>query len=151
MRIFLDTNVILEYFTIRERFETVKKLFDCLHKRHDTLFMSVGGFYTMIFIIDKVLKKEVGLRGDTRLRALRDIMERILRTISVAEHDSASLLQGISDTRFKDIEDGCQYELARKTSCESLITFNIDDFDLNENATVQVYHPDEFIEKVIRG
>ena len=28
MRVFLDTNVILEYFTVREEYVTVQRLFD---------------------------------------------------------------------------------------------------------------------------
>ena len=37
MKIFLDTNVILEYFTIREEYETVQQLFERLHSRQDKL------------------------------------------------------------------------------------------------------------------
>ncbi len=146
MKIFLDTNVILEYFSMREEYEITQRLFNLLHKRHDELLMSVGGFYTMIFVIDKMLKKDTNLTGESRIQALRDIMERILSTISVAEHDSESLLRGIKDTRFKDIEDACQYELAQKAGCDYLITFNASDFILPDNALVRVASPQDFLQ-----
>ena len=73
-------------------------------------------------------------------------MERILKTISVAEHDSESLLRGIKDTRFKDIEDACQYELAQKAGCDYLITFNTSDFILDDNASIRVLSPHDFLQ-----
>ena len=149
MKIFLDTNVILEYFTIREEYETVQQLFERLHSRQDKLYMSVGSFYTMIFVVDKVLKKDTNLRGEIRIQALRNIMERILMTINVAEHDSESLLRGIMDERFKDIEDGCQYELAQKVGCNMLITFNTDDFNIDNNSTVRVLTPRDWLREEV--
>lgn len=149
MKVFLDTNVIFEYFTIREEYEVVKALFQLLHKMDMALYMSVGSFYTMVFLIDKVLRKESGLKGEIRLQALRDIMERILRTVSVAEHDNDTLLEALNDRRFKDIEDSCQYELAQKTGCQVLITFNIEDFPISEDSPVTIVTPQEFLLKIL--
>ena len=145
MKVFLDTNVILEYFAIREEYETVQSLYQHFYNRHDTLYMSVGSFYTIVFLIERVLKKEAGLKGETRIKALRDIMGRILRTILVAEHDNDSLLRGISDVRFDDLEDSCQYELACKAECDFLITFNIGDFTVKNDSAVRVLTPKEFL------
>ena len=61
MKIFLDTNVILENFLVREDFSVAHKLFLELQKQKHQLCMSVGGFYTMIFLVDKYLRKEMGL------------------------------------------------------------------------------------------
>ena len=105
MKIFLDTNVILEYFTVREDYLITQRLFERFHRNEDDLFMSVGSFYTMVFLIDKVLRKETSLRGESRVNALRDILGRVLRTISVAEHDVESLLRGVMNAQFKDIEE----------------------------------------------
>ena len=83
MKVFLDTNVILEYFTIREEYEVVK-----------------------------------------------------------------TLLEALNDRRFKDIEDSCQYELAQKTGCQVLITFNIEDFPISEDSPVTIVTPQEFLLKI---
>ena len=70
-------------------------------------------------------------------------------TINVAEHDSESLLRGIMDERFKDIEDGCQYELAQKVGCNMLITFNTDDFNIDNNSTVRVLTPRDWLREEV--
>jgi len=49
MKVFLDTNVILEYFTVREEYVTAQRLFERLHRDGDDLYMSVGSFYTIVF------------------------------------------------------------------------------------------------------
>ena len=42
MRIFLDTNVILENFLVREDFKTAHNLFHAMQGQKHELFMSVG-------------------------------------------------------------------------------------------------------------
>ena len=111
MRIFLDTNVILENFLAREDFKTAHNLFHAMQGQKHELFMSVGSFYTMIFLVDKYLRKVVGLIGDERVKMLRQMMSNILQTVSVAEHDNESLLRGIKNEAFKDVEDGCLYAM----------------------------------------
>lgn len=146
MNIFLDTNVILENFVVRENYETAHQLFLTLRRQNHCLFMSVGGFYTIIFLIDKYLRKESGLTGDERIMALRQIMSAILQTIQVAEHNNDSLLRGINNVRFRDFEDSCQYELAGKAGCEILITFNVSDFPISVDASVQVLSPQQYLD-----
>ena len=146
MNILLDTNVILEYFTVRERYAITKQLFDHLRGEGHALFMSVGSFYTMVFLVDKMLRKQMGLHGESRVNALREIMERILDTIAVAEHDKESLLRGVRNMQFKDIEDGCQFEQAKKASCELLLTFNVSDYPSDADSGVTVLSPEEYLE-----
>jgi predicted nucleic acid-binding protein len=147
MRIFLDTNVILENFLAREDFKTAHNLFRAMQGQNHELFMSVGSFYTMIFLVDKYLRKVVGLIGDERVKMLRQMMSNILQTVSVAEHDNESLLRGIKNDSFKDVEDGCQYELAMKAGCTLLLTFNSHDFPSDDIGSVKVLTPGEFLEQ----
>jgi predicted nucleic acid-binding protein len=146
MNILLDTNVILEYFAVREKYAIAKQLFEHLRGEGDVLFMSAGSFYTMVFLVDKMLRKQMGLQGESRVKALRDIMEQILNTIAVAEHDRESLLRGVRNMQFKDIEDGCQFELAKKASCEMLLTFNDSDYPTDTESGVTVLSPEEYLE-----
>ena len=146
MNIFIDTNVILENFIIREDFNTAHLLFQRLQQEKHPLYMSVGSFYTMVFLIDKYLRKELELLGEERISALRQIMTKILQTIRVAEHDNESLLRSVNNIQFKDVEDSCQYELAKKVGCEILLTFNISDFPTEVDAPVQVLTPQQYLE-----
>ena len=61
MKVFLDTNVILEFFLDREDGKTAGRLFSLLQEQKHSLFMTVGSFYTMMFLVDKYLRKERGL------------------------------------------------------------------------------------------
>ena len=42
---------------------------------------------------------------------------------------------------FKDVEDGCQYELAMKAGCTLLLTFNSHDFPSDDIGSVKVMTP----------
>lgn len=84
MNILLDTNVILEYFAVCEKYAIAKQLF---------------------------------------------------------EH-----LRGVRNMQFKDIEDGCQFELAKKASCEMLLTFNDSDYPTDTESGVTVLSPEEYLE-----
>lgn len=145
MKIFVDTNVILENFLQRENYNVTHRLFDLLKKQEHVLIMSSGSFYTMVFLVDKYLKRERGMSGEVRLMALRQIMSGILKDIRVAEHDNESLLCGLNNPQFKDIEDGCQYELAKKAACILLLTFNTSDYPTNTELGVMVLSPSEYI------
>ena len=145
MKIFVDTNVILENFLQRENYNVTHRLFDLLKKQEHVLIMSSGSFYTMVFLVDKYLKRERGMSGEVRLMALRQIMSGILKDIRVAEHDNESLLCGLNNPQFKDIEDGCQYELAKKAACELLLTFNTSDYPTNTELRVKVLSPSEYL------
>ena len=147
MKVFIDTNIVLEYFMHREKYEVAEKLLKELHKRDAQMFMSVGVFYTIHFIILKYLHKEQGLVGEECLQSLRIILNKILQIFDIAEHDKNSLLQGVSDERYKDIEDSCQYQVAQKVGCEALISFNISDYKESADGQVKIYTPQQFIEQ----
>ena len=151
MKIFVDTNVILEEFLQRENFYIAHRLFVLLHEQKHELYMSAGSFYTIIFLVDKFLRKELVLTGEERISELRKIMSNILMSIQVAGHDNDCLLRGVRNMLFKDIEDGCQYELAINADCEYLITFNVSDYPESPDATIKVLTPAEFVEQVSRS
>ena len=149
MKLFIDTNVILEYFMHREEYEVAEKLLKELRNRNAQMFMSVGAFYTIHFIILKYLHKEHGLVGEECLQNLRIILNKILQMFDVAEHDKNSLLRGVSDKEYKDIEDSCQYQVAQKVGCEALISFNISDYSETTDGQVRIYTPQQFIDEVL--
>jgi predicted nucleic acid-binding protein len=147
MRIFIDTNVILEFFMHREEYEVAEKLLKELRRRNAQLFMSVGSFYTIHFIILKYLHKEQGLVGEECLQSLRIILSKILQMFDIAEHDKNSLIRGISDTEYKDLEDSCQYQVAQKVDCEALVSFNISDYSETTDGQLRIYTPQQFIDQ----
>lgn len=145
MKVFIDTNVILEYVLQREHYTEAKKVIAHCITAGYTMMISAGGFYTMIFIVDKFFRKEL-LKGREEARELtRVIMRKILDVFSVAEHNGESLILGIDDRTFCDLEDSCQYQLAQKEGCKLLLTFNLSDYPVEQATTLSVMTPQMFI------
>lgn len=146
MRFLIDTNIILELILQREQVETVKTLITCLRGQKCDMYMTEGGFYGMLYTIDNYLRKIMEMKKPERTNTLRSIMVQILGMFKVAGHDRQSLLQGISDTAFTDLEDSCQYQAALKMGCDYLLTFNIKDYVLEKESSVQVLSPQQYLE-----
>lgn len=149
MKVFIDTNVILEFFMHREEYDVTERLLLELRRCGTRMFMSVGAFYTIHFVILRYLHKERKLMGEECLSTLRTIMYKILQMFDVAEHDKDSLLRGIADMQYKDLEDSCQYQAAQKNNCDYLITFNVSDYSNSSAASDKVYTPQQFLDAQI--
>ena len=145
MKVFVDTNVILDYVLQREHYAEAKRAMAQGVSSKVEFLMSVGGFYTMLFIIDKYFRKDLQQSRQAATDQTRDVMRKVLSLFTVAEHDNASLLRGISDIQYKDIEDSCQYQAAQKTDCEVLLTFNSHDFPVAEGVVPRVMTPEEYL------
>ena len=145
MTVFIDTNVILDYVLRREHYAEAKETIVKLVAAGDKMLMSVGGFYTMLFLVDKYFRKDLQ-KGRAEARELtRNIMRKFVKTFSIAEHDAENLLAGVDEIRFKDIEDSCQYQLAKKCCCDLFITFNTSDFPEEATSEIRVVSPIEFM------
>ena len=138
MKVFVDTNVILDYVLQREHYAEAKQAIAAHLEAKSELLMSVGGFYTMLFVIDKYFRKDLHQGRQEAIEQTRNVMRKVLSVFSVAEHDNASLLHGIDDVNFTDIEDSCQYQLAVKHGCAKLLTFNTSDYPSANNHDVEI-------------
>lgn len=138
MKVFVDTNVILDYVLQREHYAEAKLAISSHVTSGDEMLMSVGGFYTMLFLIDKYFRLDCRKNRKEARELTRNVMRKVLKTFHVADHDDESLLCGLDDTRFTDIEDSCQIQLAKKHGCEQLLTFNASDFPSTYCAPVKV-------------
>ena len=148
MRIFLDTNVILEYFIEREDVQTAAHLFNRLQEENDEMYISAGSFYTMLFLMDKYLKKVLGMKGELRIEALRSLAVKILKNVTVVGHDNEGLLRGVEDKQYKDLEDSCQNQAAIAVGCDYLITYNMKDYP---ESALPVLSPTDFLSRVKRS
>ena len=145
MRVFFDTNVVIEYLIQRERLDVVKRVVNQLHDGSHVLYMSVGGFYTILYVIDKYLNKELHIEKKTRVAFLRNMAQELLTEYHVAEHDNESLLRSINDLRFTDLEDSCQLQAAVSAGCQYLLTFNSKDYPTTDNL-IDVMTPEQFLD-----
>jgi predicted nucleic acid-binding protein len=130
-KVLVDTNVILDFVLQREHYAEAKQALAKEIAAKTTLLMSVGGFYTMLFVVDKYFRKDLQQSRQAAIEQTRDVMRKVLSLFTVAEHDNETLLSGINDVSYSDIEDSCQYQLALKHGCDKLMTFNAGDFPAN--------------------
>ena len=100
----------------------------------------------MLYTVENYLRKVLELKRPDRIEALRSIMIQVLNKFQVAAHDRESLLRGIEDKTFSDLEDSCQYQAALKEGCPLLLTVNKSDFIVSEDAPVKVMTPQELLE-----
>ena len=145
MKVLVDTNVILELVLQREQAEAAKRSMSMLSQGNHEMYLTVGGFYAMLYTVDNYLRKVMEMRKPDRIDALRLIMKQVLNNFQVAEHDKDSLLSSIDDKAFYDLEDSCQYQAALKEGCTLLVTFNKRDFDLSDGSSVKVMTPQDFL------
>ena len=73
-------------------------------------------------------------------------MTKVLSLLKVAGHDNDSLLRGINDEKFTDLEDSCQHQAAIKAGCDYLISFNVKDYA--NSTTLKVMTPKEFLDSL---
>ena len=144
MKVFFDTNVIIEYLIQRERVDAVKRVIDRLVDGGQDLYMSAGGFYTILYVVDKYLNKELHLEKETRISVMRNMARVLLKDYHVAEHDNESLIRSIEDLHFADLEDSCQLQAAVSAGCQYLLTFNSKDYP--SDSQILVLTPEQFLD-----
>lgn len=149
MKVFFDTNIILEYMMRREHFDAAKRVIDRLVNDNHDLYMSAGGFYSILFIVDKYLNKELHIEKETRVAFMRNMARGVLKDYCVANNDNESLLHGIDDLRFSDLEDSCQLQAAITAGCQFLLTFNVKDYPSSESR-IQVLTPTQFLNNYLQ-
>lgn len=58
MKIFYDTNIILEFLLKRKEGDKVRDILHWSHENHVEKFLSSGSFYTLTYLIEKYLKNQ---------------------------------------------------------------------------------------------
>ena len=142
MKILIDTNIILEIILQRECYNVANHVLSKLMKENHKLYITSGGFYGLLFTTDKYLRKVMEMENPRRTDTVRSLMTQVLNVVDIAGQDKQSLLNGIHDITFKDLEDSCQHQAALTEQCDYLLTFNVKDYT---GATIPVLTPQEFI------
>ena len=146
MKVLIDSNVILEVILQREEYETANNVLRALYEGEHKMFMTTGCFYSMLYVVEKYLRKEMRQLNPERTDTLRSVMAKVLSLMKVAEHDKESLLRGINDSKFIDLEDSCQHQAAVKAGCDCLISFNLKDYAIG--ASIKVMTPRELLDSL---
>ena len=126
MKVFYDTNIILEFLLKRKEGDKVRDILLWSHENHVEKFLSSGSFYTLTYLIEKYLKNQGIQDTQNRRHELTCILSGLLQEYKIiGETDWGKAL---SDVRFSDLEDSYQYQTAVNAGCNVLLTLNIRDF-----------------------
>jgi predicted nucleic acid-binding protein len=148
MRVFLDTNIFLEYFEQRRECQSVAKLFDAIEDGKVKGVVSVGCAYTLAYLIRMELKRQ-GIHRPEQTIKLRSTLNTILSMVPSVGITHKRLIQGVNDENFDDIEDSFQYQSALQSKCDALITINLRDFENVDASKIEIMSPTEFVNKYL--
>lgn len=144
MIIFLDTNILIELVERRQYSDKVFTILDKCIELGEHLYMSVGGFYTITYLVDRHLKQE-GKNNPERLNELKSILKYIISICDIASLSKEGILSCLDGDEFVDLEDGYQFHTALGCGADVLLTINKRDFIHADKTLVKVLTPDEFI------
>jgi len=135
MKLFWDTNVMLDFLCEREPFYiSAAKIATLADKRELRVIVSALSYATISYFLTKYegLKKT-----KDKLRKFKVISE-------ICELDELIIEKGLNSD-FSDFEDSLQYFSALRTECNIIITRNEKDF---KKSQIPVMTPDEFLNSI---
>jgi predicted nucleic acid-binding protein len=140
MRLFLDTNVLLDHALNRATGQPLEAAYLMLWTKNQNipLYISPGSLYTFTYVLQKN-----GVRGtDLKMK-----IEQYLSLVNLCPSDKTHFLEGIQSD-FKDIEDAFQYYHGLQAECDHLITCNVRDIKPH-SPHMHVLSPSQFITQIL--
>ena len=148
MKVFLDTNIFLEYFEQRREYEAVGHLFSAIEEGRLKGVVSVGCVYTLSYLIRMVLKRQ-GIHRPEQTERLRSLLGIIMGLVTAVGVSHRRLKIGAADTSFDDVEDSFQYQSALQAKCDALVTINLRDYSGADTSKIEILSPAEFVGKYL--
>lgn len=148
MKVFLDTNVIMEYLCRRANFTVAKEILDAAYLKAYDAYMSSGCFYTLSYLLSRFLKLK-DIHEPENTKTVRDTMKGLLDYVGIVDLSEGAFVQGLEDLTFKDLEDSYQYYCAVENGCDTLVTFNMKHFKGEHNKELILMTPEEFAGKYL--
>lgn len=131
-RVFLDTNVVLDFLMEREGFQQdAETILAQAYNGKFCLFLSSLSFSNIAYIARQLYK------GDQ----LYDLLNQVRGLVSVSEVDSWVVDLALK-LRAKDFEDALQYYSALKANADIIVTRNLKDFSFSD---IKVASPKDFL------
>ena len=130
MKLFLDTNIFIEFIEHRKQYEPVSQIIDAIIEEQHTACISTGCLYTLAYLFERGLKLQDIHKPELTLR-IRHLLAEVLNMSTIVPLAHANAETAVYDESFTDIEDSFQYRCALENRCHVLITINDNDLLLN--------------------
>ena len=131
-RLFIDTNVLVDFFEKRHPFfNEIAKISSLAENKQFQLVASSLSFVNVFYILSKKIEKKLILESLKKYRILCE----------VSAIDELVIDKSLF-SNFSDFEDAVQYYSAINANCDIIITRNEKDF---KNSEIPVMSPKEFL------
>lgn len=135
MRLFLDTNIMIDLLCKREpHYDAAAKLMVLNEKGIIQIIVSSLSFVTCNYVMSKTVEKN----------AVSELLKKFRVLCDVAEVDEINIDKSLF-SKFADFEDAVHYFAALKANADCIITRNSRDFVLSE---IAICTPQEFLSSI---
>ncbi len=148
MKVFLDTNIFLEYFKRRRQYEAVSQVLSAIEDGRLKAIVSAGCIYTLVYLVRTELKRQGIHRPEQTLR-VRQTLDIVLSMVTVAGISHKRMVSGNSDPAFDDIEDSFQYQCALQNKCDVFVTINLKDYRNAGTPAMEILSPEAFVSRFL--
>ena len=132
-KIFLDTNIVLDFLGEREGFyEPAAKILTLADQKKIQIYTSPTSISNTFYLLSKFENTKIAL---DKIRKFK-----VLCSISVVDDE---VVEKAINSDFKDFEDAMQYFSALASNCDLIITRNEKDF---KNALIPVMNGESYLE-----
>ena len=134
MDVLIDTNIVLDWFLKREPFydESKNLLSKCWFSNINS-YLTVHSICDISFIIDKKFSTE----------EKKKLFQLLLNRNEIIPETKSDIEDFIKNTKWTDLEDGLQMQIAEKCKLDYIITRNVSDF---EHSQIPAIEPKNFLE-----
>lgn len=131
-KIFLDTNIILDFLGEREGFyEASAKIMTLADKKKIQVYTSPSSISNVFYVLTRYENSKIALE---KIRKFK-----LLCSMSVMDDE---VVEKAINSDFKDFEDAMQYFSALASNCDVIITRNEKDF---KNALIPVMNAESYL------
>lgn len=133
-KVFLDTNIVIDFVTQREPFNIyADQIFLLIQDRKIDAFTSSLSISTTQFIIEKLF---------SRTKCL-EVLRLLINILEIISFEKSDIQKSILKQDFVDMEDLFQYNIALKAGVDCIVTRDKKGFD--KKGKVKIYEPEEFL------
>ena len=132
-KIFLDTNIVIDFLGEREHFyEAAAKILTLADRKKIKIFTSPTAISNAYYLLKKYESSKIALE---KIRKFK-----VLISISIMDNE---VIEKAINSDFKDFEDAMQYFSAISSNCDLIVTRNEKDF---KNALIPIMNGESYLQ-----
>lgn len=141
-KVFLDTNILVEYFAKLSQYLFVRQILNAIEDNEIEAVLSAGSFYTIAYAMEMELKRS-GIHNPEKLQRNRQYLNQVLNLANIVSATNQGYREAVNNISFNDLEDSFQYQCAIENNCDVIVTINLRDF---RNAQgIRILSPEQFV------